>query len=157
MSEKVVIRTLEEFRGLIGKEVAVGRWLTVTQELINSFADATGDHQWIHVDAERCARVSPFRTTIAHGNLTLCQLYSIENNCDIEWPPTALHINYGMNKVRYTGIVPVDSRVRGRYTLLDIKPVDAKTSQLTWQLTAEREGEAKPALVAEILLRRIEF
>lgn len=156
MSEKVVIKTMEELRGWVGKEVAVGRWLTITQDLINKFAEASGDFQWIHVDVERCKKESPFKTTIAHGNLTFCQLSSMARNADVELPPSKMGVNYGMNKVRYTGVVPVNSRIRGRYKLLDIKDVDAKTTLLTWGVTGEREGEAKPVLIAETLSRRIE-
>src|SRR5690554_4795027 len=101
MSEKVVIKTMEELKGWVGKEVAVGRWVTVTQEMINKFAEASGDYQWIHVDVERCKKESPFKTTIAHGNLTLCQLSSIGRNADVELPPSKMGVNYGMNKVRY--------------------------------------------------------
>lgn len=156
MSDKVVIKTMEELKGMIGKEVAVGRWLTITQDMINKFAEASGDFQWIHVDVERCKKESPFKTTIAHGNLTFCQLSSMARNADVELPPSKMGVNYGMNKVRYTGVVPVNSRIRGRYKLLDIKEVDAKTSLITWGVTGEREGEAKPVLIAETLSRRIE-
>lgn len=156
MSEKVVIKTMEELRGWVGKEVAVGRWLTITQDMINKFAEASGDFQWIHVDVERCKKESPFKTTIAHGNLTFCQLSSMARNADVELPPSKMGVNYGMNKVRYTGVVPVNSRIRGRYKLLEIKDVDAKTSLITWGVTGEREGEAKPVLIAETLSRRIE-
>ena len=83
MSDKVVIGTLAELRTWIGKEVAVGKWITVTQDLINKFAEASGDYQWIHVDVERCAKESPFKKTIAHGNLSFCQLSSISRNADV--------------------------------------------------------------------------
>lgn len=156
MSEKVVIKTMEELKSMVGKEVAVGRWLTITQDMINKFAEASGDYQWIHVDVERCKKDSPFKTTIAHGNLTFCQLSSMARNADVELPPSKMGVNYGMNKVRYTGVVPVGSRIRGRYKLLDIKEVDAKTSLITWGVTGEREGESKPVLIAETLSRRIE-
>jgi len=155
MSDKVVIATMDELKGWIGKEVAVGRWLTVTQDLINKFAEASGDFQWIHVDVERCKKESPFKKTIAHGNLTFCVLSSMARNADVELPPSKMGVNYGSNKIRYTGIVPVDSRIRGRYKLLDIKDVDAKTSLVTWDVTGEREGEEKPVLIAETLSRRV--
>lgn len=156
MTDKVVIKTMEELRSKIGQEIAVGKWLTVTQDLINKFAEASGDYQWIHVDVERCKKESPFKTTIAHGNLTLCQLSSIARNCDIELPPAKMGVNYGSNKVRFTGVVPVGSRIRGRYTLLDIKDVDAKTTLITWGVTGEIEGGTKPVLIAETLGRRVE-
>ena len=154
MSDKVVINTVAELRGWIGKEVAVGKWITVTQALIDKFAEASGDFQWIHVDVERCRKESPFRTTIAHGNLTFCLLSSIARNADVELPPSKMGINYGSNKIRYTGVVPVGSKIRGRYKLVDVKDVDAKTILLTWGVTGEIEGGGKPILIAETLSRR---
>ena len=154
MSDKVVINTVAELRGWIGREVAVGKWITVTQEMINTFAEASGDFQWIHVDVERCAKESPFKKTIAHGNLSFCQLSSIARNADVQLPPTKLGINYGVNKIRYTGVVPVGSKIRGRYKLLDVKDVDDKTILLTWGVTGEIEGGQKPILIAETLSRR---
>ena len=154
MSEKVVIGTVAELKTWIGKEVAVGKWLTVTQDLINKFAEASGDFQWIHVDVERCKKESPFKTTIAHGNLTFCVLSSIARNADVELPPSKMGINYGVNKIRFTGVVPVGSKIRGRYKLLDVKDVDAKTILVTWGVTGEIEGGAKPILIAETLSRQ---
>jgi acyl dehydratase len=154
MSDKVVIKTVEELKTWVGKEVAVGRWLTVTQDMIDKFAEASGDFQWIHVDVERCKKESPFKTTIAHGNLTFCQLSAIARNADVELPPSKLGVNYGANKIRFTGIVPVGSRIRGRYKLVDVKDVDPKTILLTWGVTGEIEGGDKPILIAETLSRR---
>lgn len=154
MTEKVAIKTVEELKTWKGKEVAVGRWITVTQEMIDKFAEASGDYQWIHVDVERCKKESPFKTTIAHGNLSFCLLSSIARNADVELPPSKLGVNYGSNKVRFTGVVPVGSRIRGRYKLIDVKDVDPKTILLTWGVTGEIEGGQKPILVAETLSRR---
>jgi acyl dehydratase len=154
MSDKVEIRTVDELKGWIGKEVAVGRWITVTQEMINTFAEASGDYQWIHVDVERCKKESPFKTTIAHGNLTFCLLSSPVRNADLELPPSKMGINYGANKIRFTGVVPAGSKIRGRYKLLDLKNVDEKTILLTWGVTGEIEGRDKPILIAESLSRR---
>jgi acyl dehydratase len=154
MSNKVVINTVAELKTWIGKEVAVGNWITVTQDLINKFAEASGDFQWIHVDVERCAKESPFKKTIAHGNLTFCQLSSIARNADVELPPAKMGVNYGSNRIRYTGVVPVGSRIRGRYKLLDVKDVDARTILVTWGVTGEIEGGEKPILIAETLSRR---
>jgi acyl dehydratase len=154
MSDKVVINTVPELKTWIGKEVAVGKWITVTQDLINKFAEASGDFQWIHVDVERCKKESPFKTTIAHGNLTFCLLSSIARNADVELPPSKMGINYGANKIRFTGVVPVGSKIRGRYKLLDLKDVDEKTILLTWGVTGELEGRDKPILIAESLSRR---
>jgi acyl dehydratase len=154
MSDKVVISTVGELRTWIGKEVAAGKWITITQDLINKFAEASGDFQWIHVDVERCKKESPFKTTIAHGNLTFCLLSSIARNAEVELPPSRMGINYGANKIRFTGVVPVGSKIRGRYKLLDVKDVDAKTILLTWGVTGEIEGGDKPILIAETLSRR---
>ena len=154
MSDKVVISTVPELKTWLGKEVAVGKWITVTQDLINKFAEASGDFQWIHVDVERCKKESPFKTPIAHGNLTFCLLSSIARNADVELPHSKMGINYGVNKIRYTGVVPVGSRIRGRYKLLDVKDVDDKTILLTWGVTGELEGRDKPILIAESLSRR---
>lgn len=154
MTEKITINTVAELRSWVGKEVAVGRWITVTQEMIDKFAEASGDYQWIHVDVERCKKESPFKTTIAHGNLTFCLLSSIGRNADVDLPPSKMSVNYGSNKIRYTGIVPVGSKVRGRYKLLDVKDVDEKTVLVSWGVTGEIEGGAKPVLIAETLSRR---
>ncbi len=154
MADKVAIKTMEELKTWIGKEVAVGKWVTVTQDLINKFAEASGDYQWIHVDVERCRKESPFKTTIAHGNLTFCLLSSIARNSDVELPPSKMGVNYGSNKIRFTGVVPAGSRIRGRYKLLDVKDVDPKTVLLTWGVTGEIEGGDKPILIAESLSRR---
>jgi acyl dehydratase len=154
MTDQVSIKTVAELKTWIGKEVAVGRWITITQEMIDKFAEASGDYQWIHVDVERCKKESPFKTTIAHGNLTFCLLSSIARNADVELPPSKMGVNYGSNKVRYTGIVPVGSKVRGRYKLLDVKDVDEKTVLVSWGVTGEIEGGSKPVMIAETLSRR---
>src|SRR5690606_1690638 len=90
MTEKVVIGTVAELKTWVGKEVAVGRGVTGTQDLINKFAEASGDYQWIHVDVERCKKESPYKTTIAHGNLTFCLISSMTRNADVELPPSKM-------------------------------------------------------------------
>ena len=154
MSDKVAIKTVAELKTWVGKEVAVGNWITVTQQMIDKFAEASGDFQWIHVDVERCKKESPFKTPIAHGNLTFCLLSSIARNSDVELPPSRMGVNYGSNKVRFTGVVPVGSRIRGRYKLLDVKDIDANTILVNWGVTGEIEGGTKPILIAETLSRR---
>ncbi len=154
MTEKVSIKTVAELKTWVGKEVAVGNWITVTQPMIDKFAEASGDFQWIHVDVERCKTESPFKTTIAHGNLTFCLLSSIARNADVDLPPSKMSVNYGSNKIRYTGIVPVGSKIRGRYKLLEVKDVDDKTVLVSWGVTGEIEGGQKPVLIAETLSRR---
>jgi len=145
-------QTLQELVPLVGQEVAVSDWLTITQEQVNLFAQATGDHQWIHVDVER-ARAGPFGGPIAHGFLTLSLLPRFFE--------TALHVvqsrmgvNYGLNRVRFTAPVPVGSRLRARLKLLACEPIDNQGMQMTWQVTVEREGSDRPVCVAESIARR---
>ena len=143
---------LSELRALVGQEVAVSDWITVTQELVNLFAQATGDHQWIHVDVER-ARAGPFGAPIAHGFLTLSLIPKLFESA-MEIRSSGMGVNYGLNKVRFTSPVPVGSRLRGRMKLLACDPIDNNGMQMTWQVTVEREGADKPACVAETLARR---
>ena len=145
---------VEDLKGLIGKEVAVSDWLTVSQERIDAFAGATEDHQWIHVDRERAAAESPYGTTVAHGFLSLSLLPYLLGQA-VEIQGTRLGINYGLNRVRFTGPVPAGSRVRARFRLAAVEDI-AKGVQTTWDVTVEREGEAKPVLVAQWITRRHE-
>ena len=144
--------SLAELPPLVGQEVATSDWLTVTQEQVNQFAQATGDHQWIHVDVDK-AKEGPFGGPIAHGFLTLSLLpWFFESALDIRG--TRMGVNYGLNKVRFTSPVPVGSRLRGRMLLLACEPVEGNGMQLTWKVTVEREGADKPACVAESITRR---
>lgn len=143
--------TLADLLACEGQDVATSDWVHMTQERVGRFADATSDYQWIHVDAER-ARSGPFGATIAHGFLTLSLLP--------RFLETALHIeglrmavNYGLNKVRFTAPVPVGSRIRSHLHLLTVQAVDEGGLQLCWRVTMELEGAAKPACVAEALVR----
>jgi len=151
---KVVIAGVAQLKPLIGTEVAVTDWLTVRQERIEAFADATEDHQWIHVDRERAAAESPYGTTVAHGFLSLSLLPYLLGQA-IEIQGTRLGINYGLNRVRFTGPLPSGSRVRARFRLVAVEDI-ATGVQTTWNVTVEREGEAKPVLVAEWITRRHE-
>jgi acyl dehydratase len=148
---KVLCR-IEELKHLVGKEVAVTDWLAVTQERIRGFADATEDHQWIHVDRERAGRESPYGTTVAHGFLSLSLLPYLLGQA-IEIQGTRLGINYGFNRVRFTGPVPAGSCVRARFRLDAVEDIPEGV-QTTWNVTLERKGEAKPVLVAEWITRR---
>ena len=143
---------LSDLIPLIGQEVAVSDWIAVTQEQVNQFAEATGDHQWIHVDVER-ARAGPFGAPIAHGFLTLSLLPRLMANA-MEIRNTRMGVNYGLNKVRFTAPVPVGARLRGRMKLLACDPIADDGMQMTWLVTVEREGSDKPACVAESLTRR---
>ena len=149
---KKALQNLAELPAPVGQEVAVSDWLTVTQEQVNLFAQATGDHQWIHVDVER-ARAGPFGAPIAHGFLTLSLLPKLMESA-IEIRNTRMGVNYGLNKVRFTAPVPVGSRLRARMKLLSCEPIDNDGMQIAWLVTVEREGSDKPACVAESLTRR---
>ena len=143
------VRTL---RDRVGQEIAVGEWTTISQAQIDQFADATGDRQWIHVDAERAARESPFKTTIAHGFLTLSLLSSCLRDA-IQFSGLRMAINYGLNKVRFVSPVLSGSRVRARIVAGACEEVGGGAIQVTWSITVERERSEKPACVAEWIVR----
>ena len=144
--------TLDEMRPLAGQEVAISPWVEITQQRIAMFADATDDHQWIHVDPARCERESPFKTPVAHGFLTLSLLSSLFEKA-MRMTDAKMVVNYGLNKVRFPAPVPVGSRVRARLTLLKVQDLE-EGAQLEWSVSMEREGEAKPVCVAEMIMRR---
>ena len=145
-------QTLSELAALVGQEVALSDWTTITQEQVNQFAQATGDHQWIHVDVER-ANAGPFGAPIAHGFLTLSLIPTFFASA-LKIVESRMGVNYGLNKVRFTAPVPVGSRLRARLTLLQCEPVDNNGLQMTWAVAVEREGTAKPVCVAESITRR---
>ena len=144
--------TLEKLRAQVGTEAVVTEWVDVTQERIDLFAKAPGDFQWIHVDTERSKKESPFGGTIAHGFLTLSLLGKFYLD-DIDIPFCDVGVNYGLNKVRFTHPVPAGSRVRGRFVLSRLDDVE-NGIQMTWAVTFEIEGVARPACVAEHVVRR---
>ena len=143
--------TIAEFKDLVGQEIGVSDWITVTQERIQLFADATNDHQWIHLDAER-AKAGPFGTTIAHGFLTLSLLPEMAASA-FGVRETRMGVNYGLNKVRFPAPVPSGSRLPGRFKLVGYEPLEGG-AQLTVQVTMEREGSEKPVCIAESIGRR---
>ena len=145
-------QTLSELAACVGQEVAVSDWLTVTQAQVNLFADATGDHQWIHVDPEK-AKAGPFGAPIAHGFLTLSLLPKFFES-SFEIVQSRIGVNYGLNKVRFTAPVPVGSRLRARMKLLSCESIADNGVQMAWEVTVEREGAAKPVCIAESLVRR---
>lgn len=145
-------QTLSELSALVGQEVAISEWITVTQERVDQFAQATGDHQWIHVDRER-AKNGPFGVTIAHGFLTLSLIPSFFESA-MHVLETRMGVNYGLNRVRFTAPVPVGSRLRARLTLLQSEPIEQNGFQMVWSVSVEREGVAKPVCVAESIARR---
>jgi len=145
-----VFSSVDELKGAVGERLGSSDWLTVDQKRIDLFADATGDHQWIHIDPDR-AKDGPFGTTIAHGFLTLAlipiftpQVFRVDN--------VKMGVNYGVNKVRFTAPVPVNGRVRGSYQLTSVQDV-AGGVQLASTVTVELEGSDRPACVAETLVR----
>ena len=147
-----IIETVEELRSLVGHEVAVGEWFTVEQSRIDAFADATGDHQWIHRDVERAKTESPFGCTIAHGFLTLSLLSSLSHDCFEIRGDFKMRINYGLNRVRFPAPVLAGSRIRPRFTLQTFEAIE-EGYQLVWAVIVEVENKQKPALYAEWLVR----
>ncbi len=148
---KVHIPTLASLQTRVGEHLATSDWVLVDQQRINLFAQATGDHQWIHVDVER-AKKGPFGTPIAHGFLTLSMLPELAENAMVV-DDVKMGVNYGLNRVRFTSPVPVDSRVRASLKLKEYQPIEGG-AQLTMEVTIEREGSDKPACVAEAVSRR---
>jgi acyl dehydratase len=147
-----IFDSLAELPPLVGQEVAVSDWITITQQQVNLFAEATGDHQWIHVDVER-AKAGPFGAPIAHGFLTLSLLPRFfESALDVRG--VRMGVNYGLNRVRFTAPVPVGSRLRAALKLLDCQDIPDNGMQMTWLVTVEREGSDKPVCIAESLTRR---
>ena len=147
-----IFTSLQDVANSVGQDVAVSDWVLVTQAQINLFAQATGDHQWIHTDADK-AQSGPFGSTIAHGFLTLSLLPQFfESAFDIQG--SRMGINYGLNKVRFTAPVPVNSRLRAHMHLLACEAIDNQGVQMTWRVSVEREGSDKPVCVAESLVRR---
>lgn len=144
-------QNIADLAACVGQEVAISEWSAITQEQVSLFADATGDHQWIHVDPEKAA-TGPFNGPIAHGYLTL-SLIPFFFKSAFEVKGVRMGVNYGLNKVRFISPVLVGSRLRARMTLLAAVPIDNAGMQLTWNVTVEREGGAKPACVAESLVR----
>jgi acyl dehydratase len=147
-----VFHTLQEVADLVGQELAVSDWIEITQERINLFAQATGDHQWIHVDPLRASQ-GPFGTPIAHGFLTLSLMPSFFDSA-LRVEQTRMAVNYGVNKVRFTSPVPVGSRLRARIVLKSAEPIEPRGFQMTYTVTVEREGADKPVCVAETIARR---
>jgi acyl dehydratase len=147
----VTVVDLAHLGALVGREVATSDWLVITQDRINAFADATSDHQWIHVDSGRARAETPFGATIAHGFLTLSLLSTLMRDAvTVDGPRMTL--NYGLNRVRFVSPVPSGSRIRARVALTTIDDM-GDSIQATWGVTIEREGGDKPAVVAEWIVR----
>ncbi len=151
MSPVLNFTNLLALRERVGQEIAVSEWLAVTQDRIRQFADATGDHQWIHLDVERAAKESPYQATIAHGFLTL-SLVSVLLRDAVRVSGLRLAVNCGLNRVRFTSAVPAGSRIRARVSAASIAEI-GDAVQVVWGITIEREGADKPCCVAEWIVR----
>lgn len=149
MSDKAV--PVAELMGMVGSEIGVSEWFTISQDRIDAFADATLDHQFIHVDPARAAAESPFGVTIAHGFLTLSLLPHLGSAARLLPEGAKVQINYGAEKVRFLAPVPVDSRIRARVALSDVTERRPGQFLIKQMVTVEIEGSDRPALVAETL------
>lgn len=143
--------TLQRLQDLVGTEIGVSDWLQIDQSRIDAFADATLDHQWIHVDPERAAQ-GPFGTTIAHGFLTLSLTVHLMSQIELDMGEPKMAINYGLDRVRFTAPVPTGSRIRGRVDLVSVDEAGGGI-QVKRKVTVEIEGEERPAMIAESLSR----
>jgi acyl dehydratase len=149
---KTTVDGVEGVLGLVGQQLGHSDWVEITQEMVNRFADATGDHQWIHVDPERAAKESPFGGPIAHGYLTLSLLPMLVPQI-VEITGFRMGVNYGTEKVRFPAPVPVGSRVRASAVMDEAKAIDGGIQMLV-TVTMEVEGGSKPAMVATSVSRR---
>nr|MDO8109764.1 MaoC family dehydratase [Candidatus Sigynarchaeota archaeon] len=148
---KLVLDGVQAFKQYVGKELGVSDWVTVSQDKINKFADATGDHQWIHVDVARAKKESPFGGPIAHGYLTLSMIAALLFEL-YEVKKTKLVINYGLNKVRFPSPVAVGKKVRAKATVVEVKDIEGGV-EVELQVTVEIEGGTKPACAAAVVYR----
>ncbi|MEI7712029.1 MAG: MaoC family dehydratase [Rhodospirillales bacterium] len=146
----LIVETPAAMKAYVGKSLGTSDWLTVDQDRINKFADATGDHQWIHVDVARAAKEMPGGKTIAHGFLTLSLLVVLMDSV-YKIEKTSRGINYGSNKVRFTSMVPSGSRVRLHQTLKALEEVEGGV-RMIFDCTVELEGSSRPALVSETII-----
>jgi acyl dehydratase len=150
---KLTLDSPESLKALVGQEVAVTDWFTITQERIQQFADATLDHQWIHVDADRARRESPFGAPIAHGFLTLSLLPHFMHEAMQIKQGIRMGVNYGLNRVRFVSPVRVGSNIRARIVLQSLKDVPPDAMEAIFNATVEVEGGEKPCCVAEWVVR----
>jgi acyl dehydratase len=149
---KAVAHGIEDVRALKDQVVGPSQWREVTQEMINQFADLSGDHQWIHVDPERAKTESPFGTTIAHGNLTLSLIDGLRSDLN-DWSGFKLAVNYGWNKVRFPAPVVAGARLRCYAQIVEVSDVGGGWHQIVTRFTVETEGGEKPVCVADSVAR----
>ncbi|HMD41021.1 MAG TPA: MaoC family dehydratase [Candidatus Acidoferrum sp.] len=148
----VIFETPADLKEFLGKEIGVSEWLTITRERILQFAEATEDRQWIHVDRERAEKESPYKTTIAHGFLTLSLVSRFMTDVIQIRSGVGMAINYGLNRVRFPSPVRAGSRIRGRVALLSLKEMP-EALEAAFSVTVEAEGGEKPCCVAESIVR----
>jgi len=146
----LTVETPKDLLPLVGRELGPSEWVTVDQPMIDKFAEATGDHQWIHVDVERARREMPGGRTIAHGYLTLSLVPRLAASL-LQIRKRSRGINYGSNKVRFTSPVPAGSRIRLRQRIVSVEDVPGNGVRVTSEMTMEVEGQERPALVAELI------
>ena len=149
------VNGIDELKAFVGQKVGPSDWREVTQEIIDKFAEVSGDHQWIHVDVERAKTESPFGKTIAHGNLTLSMVDGFRDQL-FQSTGFTMGVNYGWNKVRFPAPVPSGSRIRASLETLSVDEVGGGWHQLTQKWTVEVEGNEKPVCVAESVVRLLE-
>jgi acyl dehydratase len=150
---KRILESPGALKALVGQELAVTDWFTVTQERIQQFADATLDHQWIHVDVDRARRESPFKAPIAHGFLTLSLLPHFMHEAFAIKEGVRLGVNYGLNRVRFVSPVPAGSNIRARIALQSLKEIPPNAVEVIFNATVELQGTEKPCCVAEWIAR----
>jgi acyl dehydratase len=148
----VILDTPDSLKQYVGKEIGVSEWLTITQERIVQFAEATEDRQWIHIDRERAERESPYGTTVAHGFLTLSLISRFMKDVIQVRSGIGMAVNYGLNRVRFPSPVRAGSKIRARVILLSVKEVP-QGYENTFSVTVESEGGEKPCCVAESIVR----
>jgi acyl dehydratase len=147
----IEISDVSDLRQHLGQEIAVSDWFEMSQDRIARFAETTEDRQWIHLDAARAATESPYRTTIAHGFLTLSMISALLRNA-IRLPTQRMGINYGLNRVRFMAAVPSGARIRGRFVPAEVQDVEGGY-QVVWKITIERDGSERPCCAAEWVMR----
>jgi len=151
--QPVAFSSLADLQQAVGQRVGASGWITVTQPLIDAFAELTNDRQWIHVDPERARRESPLGTTLAHGFLTLSLLSSMTAQC-VRFPNARAGFNYGFDRVRFVSPVPVNAQIRGVFTIDAVRPIDGG-ADITWGVAVEVRDARKPAVIATWLTRTL--
>jgi acyl dehydratase len=150
MAEPLIVDKPQDLAQHVGQDLGPSDWMTVDQAMIDKFAEATGDHQWIHVDVERAKREMPGGKTIAHGYLTLSLVPRLAQTL-VKVTQVSRGVNYGSNKVRFTSVVPAGSRIRLHQRIVKVEPVEGNGVRVTSEVKMEVEGQERPALVAEIM------